>query len=115
MTKQEYFDLLVTTSATGGFPALGTNGKCEYRCDNGKKCPIGLLISDDVYDPRMEGLNFSGLTKAFPGTKDYLCMVSGCCYDDLVMIQNAHDSLAHNGPWEHEEFVCVVRRVLFYV
>lgn len=32
-----------------------SNGLCRYRGDNNTKCAIGFLISDEDYDPEMEG------------------------------------------------------------
>lgn len=36
---------------------------CAYRGDGGKKCFVGACITDEEYDPNMEGKNFAILTE----------------------------------------------------
>jgi hypothetical protein len=106
MTKQEYFDLLVKTSKEGGFPATSSYGGCYYRSPEGKKCTIGLLIPDELYNSTME---FEDITKIIT----YIVPVDGFTVDDYCSVQSAHDDMAiklqsiitGQSIWNHAEFV----------
>ena len=112
-TKQQYYDLLVKTSAEGGFPSLNTErDACRYRGTNGKKCAVGLIMPDEVYCLRMEGqLAMSACELA--GNLDWI--PEGMTPRDLVGIQRAHDWECQNlifgdadgvvTPWSHARFV----------
>jgi hypothetical protein len=106
MTKQEYFDLLVKTSKEGGFPANSIYGGCYYRSPEGKKCTIGLLIPDPLYNSAME---FVDITKIIP----YIVPVDGFMIDDYCLVQSTHDGMVikqqsvitGQSIWNHTEFV----------
>ena len=54
--KQELFNKAVAGLASQGFEAsVDTDGTCQYRGPNGKRCAVGWLISDASYSPEMEG------------------------------------------------------------
>lgn len=55
MTNQEAFDKAVAGLAAQGFTRSVHLGGCQYRGPNGKKCALGHLIPDELYDPDMEG------------------------------------------------------------
>ncbi len=56
MTKQEIFNKVWDWFVTKGYPrSKDLQGACRYRGDNGTKCPVGVLIPDDLYTPMMEG------------------------------------------------------------
>ena len=55
MDKQQIFDTVATHLLKQGKPALSAEGFCRYRTDGGLKCAVGVLISDDKYDGKMEG------------------------------------------------------------
>ena len=99
ISKREYYDLLVSTSATGGFPARNSLG-CVYLHSSGRKCAIGLLIPDG-HKAQYEGGYVDLILDIFPDLKDY--MPDGLTVTELREIQRCHDSQV-NG-WDHEKFV----------
>lgn len=104
MTAQEYFDLLCRTSRDGGFPSMSDHANgCAYRGDNGRKCAIGLLIPDNIYDKSIEGTPIDALTDSWHSRID---RPSGISTRQLFQIQSAHDSRAVPGQeWDHAAFV----------
>lgn len=60
-TQQEIFDKVMRHLLTQGERSVDREGHCAYRGDNGKKCAIGCLISDDAYNPDIEGRGISSL------------------------------------------------------
>ena len=52
---QELFDKIATHLLTQGARSESSIGRCLYRGDFGSKCAVGCLISDEEYDPKMEG------------------------------------------------------------
>lgn len=62
-TEQEVFDFVATHLFTQGVQAIGHNGPagsapiCLYRGPNGTKCAVGAMITDEEYDPSMEGFS----------------------------------------------------------
>lgn len=88
-TEQEYFDFCYQAVMMQGLPSV-TSGRCVYRGPNGLKCAIGHLISDDDYDPEMEGRVVWDLFNDFESCKKYKEFESL-----LKAIQGAHDVLKH--------------------
>ena len=116
MTKLEYLDLLVATSASGGFPSahvvpedteafFKTQVACDYRSPNGRRCAAGLLIPDEKYDPVMENKPaYSEVVLAAIELPD------GITATELRIIQTRHDThadacLKAGKPWPHAQFV----------
>lgn len=107
-SAQEYLDLLVATSLAGGFPSTkrdpATNEPtCLYRGEDGKKCVVGHVIPDEMYDPQMEKMTASALFEERPS------LVPDWARDSnaeraFTEIQMVHDSLAVTG-WDHDRFV----------
>jgi len=56
MNYQECFNKIWQHAVVEKNPPGWNNelGRCRYRGDKGTKCFIGVLISDDIYDPLME-------------------------------------------------------------
>jgi hypothetical protein len=52
--RQEAFNVAVEHLRKQGRPAL-KDYNCHYRTEEGNKCAIGALISDEFYSPDMEG------------------------------------------------------------
>lgn len=50
-----------TQSAIKGNEGLGSVTCCKYRGLNGNCCAVGILIPNDLYDPKFEGLGICGL------------------------------------------------------
>lgn len=94
-TKQGLFDLIVSKVLEQGMPSADEGGYCMYRGIEGRKCAIGHLIPDDIYDSKMEG--------SFDTLKNYLKYRSDNTSNELYLIlldhgvllsdlQNAHDN-----------------------
>lgn len=68
MTEQEIFNTVAKHLLKQGKAATheGKPYDCAYRGQGGTKCAVGCLISDDVYDKKMEGLYVTGLIEEFP-------------------------------------------------
>lgn len=109
ITVQEYYDLLVTTSANSGFPSIRAedDGRnyCRYRNSDGKKCAFGVLIPDDKYNPDMECGQVGEILKRYMFLNEYI--PSGMNINDLQNIQYIHDDLATSlkQEWSHGLFV----------
>ena len=52
---KETFEYVLNKILEQGEPSLNKDGKCLYRGPNGLKCAAGHLISDEEYNPSMEG------------------------------------------------------------
>ncbi len=119
MTKQEYYDLLVKTSAEGGFPSLRDDRErslnkgsdpsvnCAYRGQNGRKCAFGLLIPDDCYAKTMEGKHAGAVIENF---KLQAVVPEGLDKSNLLDIQSIHDSESGYACWNHGQFVTRLNR-----
>lgn len=123
LTKQQYYDLLVTTSKNGGFPAADDHGNCFYRTEDGKRCVVGIVLPDNLYQRCMEGKAFSrvceiligeyesdhqhlpdDVRKQDPTKFEWVPEHMSLC--DLASCQSAHDNLVlGHGQWVHSYFV----------
>jgi hypothetical protein len=58
MTRQEMFDRVWQHFVVDGRPlarAGDAAGNCYYRMPDGRRCALGVLISDEMYSPAFEG------------------------------------------------------------
>lgn len=108
MTKHEYRDLLISTSAAGGFPSVDGES-CRYRSATGARCPVSLLIPPERCGPSLEGLgaNHPYVQEALEG-----CVPEGGTTECLLAVQELHDSMAKSGPWDHNKFTSGVHEIL---
>lgn len=81
--------------------------RCSYRSPDGNKCAAGVIISDDDYDPEMEGIRVMQLVEKF-NVPDY--MTKHAYFIDLL--QQSHDNIAQ-GPLE--EFRDKMKKNMIYV
>lgn len=65
MTNQEVFDKVVTALRKQGAKSQ-SHGCCAYRGRWGRKCAVGHLIPDELYDENMEGKLWVDLSEWFP-------------------------------------------------
>lgn len=113
MNRQEYYDLLVATSAAGGFPSIDddpNNRMCLYRGPDGRKCAFGLILPDDEHTPDLEGRSVDILVANGRIGTDRPWWVDGMTAKDMYLTQEAHDSTAFKsadkpGSWDHALFV----------
>lgn len=93
MNKQKIFDTIITHLWKQGERSLQKKGgDCAYRGKHGSMCAVGILISDDEYDPiwDLNVLAVDELIDEYPNTnfsKTYKKHV-----DFLRHLQMAHDS-----------------------
>lgn len=89
MNAQKTFDTVATHLIRQGRRSTATvNGStdCAYRGRGGRKCAVGCLVPDDLYDPEMEGLAAWALyrfPKLWKRIKEH--------EDLLVKLQTLHD------------------------
>lgn len=83
MKLQEMFDTVLTHMRVQRCKSV-ENGRCRYRGSDGKRCPIGFLIPDDMYEERYENQSISDL----PSLANKL----GLNLPLAVSLQVAHDS-----------------------
>lgn len=99
-TAQEVFDYVIGHLVSQGKQSIQMEGRepCAYRGDNGLKCAVGVLISDEVYNDGMEGNSVDGLIKKFPRE----CLITGIIKhkDILDDLQHMHDSLS---TWQNQD------------
>jgi hypothetical protein len=104
-TKQEYLDLILRKSREGKFPSREPRKQCLYRLGD-RACLVGLLISDEEYNSKMEGLVVQTVYEdklAEPPT--FLSV------DELKHLQiDCHDTFARcDEEWEHDKFISRLR------
>ena len=58
LDKQAVLEATTMASVTQGGPAM-RGRQCSYRSSKGLRCAIGHLITDEHYDPLMEGVGVS--------------------------------------------------------
>ena len=70
MIAQEIFDIvrdhLLKQNAKAQNPA-SLGGQCRYRGPDGLQCAVGCLITDEEYNPEMEGIDVNLLDLEFFG------------------------------------------------
>lgn len=71
MTNQEAFDKVWHHFVVEQNPkSWDEKGICKYRGPNGTKCAAGIFISDEVYDPIIEGNQITYLKEMAIGFKN---------------------------------------------
>lgn len=77
---------------------------CVYRGPNGERCAIGMLIPDDVYDPRIEAFSIALVLNEFPsirkalgvdegqGDRVFLKRLQGC-HDRAQIVPDFHEDI----------------------
>lgn len=97
---QEAFDYVAAALVKQGGPAkdIGSDGheRCVYRARDGRKCGIGQLMPDDIYQPEFEGRGIAWLIEngSFPKLKPFIHF--------LAELQDAHDNAAWHGDADHK-------------
>lgn len=100
MEAQEIFNTVVTHLRTQNAKAMNLNNDCQYRSDDGLKCAVGCLISDEDYDEKFEGRTVRDLCQSNMFSLDLESMIVKNI-DLLSILQRIHD----NNPIDQwEEF-----------
>ena len=68
-------------------------GHCQYRTDSGLSCAVGCLLTDEMYDPKMEGNSIACETfaDALPPIVGTQWIKVGLKMDLLRRLQKIHD------------------------
>jgi len=61
MNAQLIFDVVLHSIRAQGGSSSGPDGTCQYRGGGGRRCAVGVWISDSYYYPDLEGKCFDGL------------------------------------------------------
>jgi hypothetical protein len=112
MTLEEYRDLLISTSANGGFPSHEGNF-CRYRNPDCKACAIGLLLDDDTAK-KLDGTSSTGVWSGACWDVVREFVPTGMTQGMATQLQEAHDDLALddiNNHWDHDSFVQKVNNI----
>lgn len=109
MTNQEYLELLCQSADDGTFPSLDKfNFSCRYRGVGSKRCAIGLLIDDELYQDQLEGYKIISLPREIQEAVQW--KVPGVSMEDLIQIQYLHDKhSALPGGWNSNNFKAELR------
>jgi len=96
MNAQEIFDVVAVHLVTQGTRAIDDHGNCRYwDQETGRKCAIGCLIPENIYDPDFEGNSVHELSGA--GWADLEAAVlpedlPAWAISFLARLQETHDS-----------------------
>ena len=112
LDRQKVFDAAYTGLRNQGFRrSVSIVGHCRYRGTEGRKCAIGHLISDDHYNPIIEGRGVSAkeikkaVEEAGFGDYSFIPTKDQTISDRLFLgrLQSAHDSsIEYDGEAEPE-------------
>lgn len=70
LTEQDAFDIVAYNLLRQNERSIGRDGiKCLYRAPDGRRCAIGWLMPDDVYNPGYEGNGVSNLSALLFGRR----------------------------------------------
>ena len=91
-TKQEIFDQVAKHLLEQAEPSISDENGCAYRGDNGLKCAVGCLITEDQYEDTYR--DFEGkVADSLPGVDGHV----GEFLDELQRIHDAIDPLLWRG------------------
>ena len=98
MNRQEIFDTvakhLLAQMKQSKLVDQSGDAFCAYRSDDGKKCAVGALIPDELYDPDMEDKGCEWIVQMHPDLHPYLVATDisyGMSLIDLRRLQAIHD------------------------
>lgn len=102
MNNQEIFDIVVAHARKQGEKSTGVARNCTYRNEDGLKCFVGALISDEDYREDMEGYAVNDIMYIYPD------ILPDDSFDLLVDLQNTHD-VGDVLNWE-KSFNCLAQK-----
>lgn len=92
----------------GSIKTMHGSEVCLYRTDDGKKCAAGILIPDEEYSSRMEGVSIDELVNSYEFLFELKPNISL-----LLELQHIHDTFkVHN--WENEFKILADEKHLTY-
>ena len=100
-TLQDAFNVAATGLLEQNTRSMVEDIGCSYRGDEGRKCAIGMLLTDECYYPGLEGKTPKGSSATFTSPEDYrvkeAIKASGYPVDDKAIgfymsLQSIHDN-----------------------
>lgn len=98
-TDQELFNVMVAHLRAQGTTAI-TDCISAYHGEDGRRCPVGAIIPDDLYSQRMEGKDITQLAKA-SWVDPELNMMFRWHHNLLNAMQLVHDTMLPE-VWERQ-------------
>ena len=80
---------------------MDRDGSCLYRGPNNRKCAIGWLIADKLYNPFFEALDLSLVLNKLSADKQ-LTKLSSHFLHDLQLVHDENSVTAKNGKWNKD-------------
>jgi hypothetical protein len=110
-TQQRIFDYVVAMLAQQGGPSTEGLNLCAYRGDYNRKCAIGHLIPDEVYQPDMDGRGIEGGGSMLIFLTDFPELKHLDLFGSLLRdLQKAHDeSVLRCAAWMRERLRYVAK------
>ena len=103
--NQEKFDKIVSDAIVGvlkqGGIAINPSGDCLYRSNDGRKCVVGQIISDEYYSEKFEGKTIKPLYNEASVVLEAVEKSVGATLTTdqlsvLIALQNWHDMWNHD-------------------
>jgi len=97
LSKKEIYERVCAHLLAQGAVSEDDNGSCRLRCEDGRRCAIGSLISDEIYCPNIEGIGISYYQHASDGALLHMLYASNVnAYDQetmalLIELEVVHD------------------------
>lgn len=92
-TLQEVLDYVCEHLVKQGEPCKSETGNCRYRDSKGRTCAVGCLISEESYDPVIEGSSVTSLWNGSVTPRDLLGFpTTSPMLRLLEMLQIIHDN-----------------------
>lgn len=102
--KQKLFDIASKHLIKQGKRSVA-GGACLYRGPRGLKCAIGVLISDECYDPHLEGDPGEGFSIVNAVSETQGFSLDEAATDVLSYLQGIHDA-ENVSDWADEIKFC---------
>jgi hypothetical protein len=97
-TLQELFDVSAAHLLKQRARSVSPSGRCLYRGPNGTMCAVGVLISDDNYNLRLEGRGV-GHEAVLRALRDSGCPTHHAAVVLLADLQRLHDTVEEIDLW----------------
>lgn len=93
MTEQEVFDKVKAHLLQQNSKALYKGSGGVYKAEDGKKCAVGCLIPDELYEERFEGLGVLTLLQESTKLRELFEGVDTVLLMDLMLIHDTKDPI----------------------
>jgi hypothetical protein len=106
LSAKDIYDRVSSHLLTQRAVSEDDNGSCRLRSPEGRKCAIGSLVRDDLYEPELEGVGISYYRHAQDGKLLQALYASNVnAYDPniielLIELELVHDD-AEVDEWPH--------------